>query len=255
MPTEVRVSKQGPVATLTLSSPDQLNVLSRTTLTQFGEALEQLSRDSELHALVLAGEGTRSFSAGADLNELVELDEQGAKEYAEFGQNLAQTLARFPVVTIAALQAPVYGGGVELALACDFRLASPRTVLHYQAAKLGLLPGWGGTQRLPLLVGRSRAKAMMIMCQPIEAQQALAWGLVDAVSDGPDLAPLVKRWTDDLEHLARHSTIQIKRALDLGANGDFAGEREAFAACFAHEGPQTLIRQWLARQKPAAADA
>jgi enoyl-CoA hydratase len=185
------------------------------------------------------------------LRELAELDLERAKEYAEFGQNLAQTLSRFPVVTVAALQAPAFGGGVELALACDFRLATPRTVIHYQAAKLGLLPGWGGTQRLPQLIGRSRSKAMMIMCEPIDANRALDWGLVDAVSDGSDLTTLIAQWNDTLVTMARHSTIQIKRALNLGAQGDFAGEREAFAACFAHGEPQTLIRRWLARQQPA----
>lgn len=247
MSTEIRVTKQGAVATLSFVSPDQLHILSRPTLSQLAEHLEQLIQDPELRVLVLTGDGSRTFSAGADLKELAELDAERAREYSEFGQKVAQAIARFPLVTIAALQAPVYGGGIELSMAFDFRLATPRTVIHYQAAKLGLLPGWGGTQRLPQLVGRSRAKAMMILCRPVRAEEALAWGLVDAVSDGPDLAPLLAEWAQTLAQTDRQSSIQIKRALDLGAGGDFAGERDAFAACFAAGAPQHLIRQWLAK--------
>lgn len=249
MSTEIRVSKQGAVATLSLTSPDQLHILSRPSLSQLREQLEALSHDPDLRVLVVTGEGSRCFSAGADLKELAELDAEQARAYAEFGQGVAQAIARFPVPTVAALQGPAYGGGIELSLAFDFRLASARTVLHYQAAKLGLLPGWGGTQRLPQLIGRSRAKAMMVACRPVAAAEALDWGLVDAVSPGPDLAPLVREWTDRLQDLDRQAAIQIKRALDLSATGDFAGEREAFAACFAAGAPQALIRQWLAKTR------
>lgn len=251
MTTTVDVVKSAGVATVTLDSPDGLHVLSRATMEALRDALDAVSRDVDLQALVLTAAGSRCFSAGADLKELVALDVDRAVAYSEFGQGVARTIARASVPTFAALNGPVYGGGIELALACDFRIAVPEVVIHYQAAKLGLLPGWGGTQRLPELVGRSRAKAMMLMCRSVSADEALDWGLVDDVSHGMTLADCVKGWTDTLVAMDRTSAIQIKRAIDLGSTGDFAGEREAFAACFASGRTQERIRTWMARSKPA----
>lgn len=249
MTTTVNVAKAAGVATLTLDSPDGLHVLSRTTMDALRDALDAVVRDVDLQAIVLTATGTRCFSAGADLKELVELDIVKAVAYSEFGQGVARTIARASVPTFAALNGPVYGGGIELALACDFRIAVPDVVIHYQAAKLGLLPGWGGTQRLPELVGRSRAKAMMLMCRSLSADEALDWGLVDDVSHGMSLEDCVKGWTDTLVGMDRTSAIQIKRAIDLGKMGDFAGEREAFAACFASGRTQERIRAWMGRSK------
>lgn len=247
MPTNVIVTKDGTVATLTLSSEDGLHVLSRTTLSALHEQLDALSHDSELRALVITGAGTRAFSAGADLRELAELDAESAKAFSAFGQTVTQELARFPVPTFAALNGPAYGGGIELALACDFRLAGPQSTIHYQASRLGLLPGWGGTQRLPGLVGAARAKAMMLLARPIAPPEALAWGLVDDVTDGPDMAPVIARWTASLDGLDAHAMIQIKRAIDLVGARDFIGEQAAFAACFANGRASALVRAWLDR--------
>lgn len=249
MTTTIDVVKTAGVATLTLDSPDGLHVLSRTTMEALRDALDAVSRDVDLQAMVLTATGARCFSAGADLKELVELDVDRAVAYSEFGQGIARAISRASVPTFAALNGPVYGGGIELALACDFRIAVPEVVVHYQAAKLGLLPGWGGTQRLPELIGRSRAKAMMLMCRSLSADEALDWGLVDDVSHGMTLADCVKGWTDTLVGMDRTSAIQIKRAIDLGKMGDFAGEREAFAACFASGKTQERIRAWMARSK------
>jgi enoyl-CoA hydratase len=245
MSTEVKIAKSGAVATLTLTSADGLHVLTEAALDGVRNGLDALSQDQELLAVVLTAEGTRTFSAGADLRRMADLDPERARAYSAHGQAVAQAIARFPVVTIAALNAPVYGGGIELALACDFRVAAQDCIFHYQAARLGLLPGWGGTQRLPQLVGRARAKAMMLMCRPVSADEALDWGLVDDVAHGSDLETAIRRWTDELVGLERHSVIQIKRALDLGQGGDYAGEREAFAACFSGGRTQTAIREWL----------
>jgi enoyl-CoA hydratase/carnithine racemase len=249
MTTQVKVAKAGGVATLTFESQNGMHILSRATMETLREALDGLSRDVELQALVITGAGSRCFSAGADLRELAELDLERAVAYSDFGQDVARMIARYSVPTFAALNGAAYGGGIELALACDFRIAMPETVIHYQAARLGLLPGWGGTQRLPDLLGRSRAKAMMLMCRPLSADEALDWGLVDDVCHGTDLAACVRGWTDTLVAMDRTSAIQIKRAIDLGAIGDFAGEREAFAACFASGRTQERIRAWLARSK------
>lgn len=250
MPTAVTVALSGPVATLKFESPDALHVLSRAALAELEAALQDLSARSEVRALILTGSGKRAFSAGADLSELAELTPGSAFAYAAYGQGIAQAITRFPVPTFAALNGPAFGGGVELALACDFRLAAPGARLHYQAAKLGLLPGWGGTQRLPLLVGPARAKAMMLLSRPVEAATALEWGLVDAVD--ADLPGLVAHWTADAAGADRQAGVQIKRALNLSARGDFASERQAFSACFAEGHAPELIRAWLNRGRVRA---
>jgi enoyl-CoA hydratase len=247
MPTNVIVSKDGAVARLTLSSDDGLHVLSRATMAQIHEHLDALAIDAELRAVVLTAEGTRAFSAGADLRELAELDHDSAKAYAVAGQAVTQALSRIPVPTVAALNGPAYGGGIELALACDFRVAAPHARIHYQASRLGLLPGWGGTQRLPDLVGPARAKAMMVMCQAVEPETALAWGLVDAVSSEAGVEEAVTAWLSGLEGLDGPAMIQIKRAIDYARPHDFSGEQAAFAACFANGRAAALVRAWLDR--------
>jgi enoyl-CoA hydratase len=249
MPTNVIVTKGGTVATLTLQSEDGLHILSRATLAALHEQLVDLSSDAELRALVLTGDGRRAFSAGADLRELAELDHESARAYSVYGQSVTQELARFPVPTIAALNGPAYGGGIELALACDFRVALPSARLHYQASKLGLLPGWGGTQRLAALVGPARAKAMMVLCRPVTPTEACDWGLVDVVAEGTELEPALARFLTELPALDRQAMIQIKRAIDLGAPHDFIGEQAAFAACFANGHAATLVRAWLNQSK------
>lgn len=247
MPTTVKLTRDGGVATLKLSSSEGLHILGRPVLEELVEYVDALSTDPNVSCLVLTGEGERTFSAGADLRALVEMTTTSARAYAEFGQKVTQSFARFPVPTICALNGPVYGGGIELAITCDIRVATQGTVFLYQAAKLGLLPGWGGTQRLPALVGPSRAKAMMLLCRPVGAPEALEWGLVDEVVPRSELREAVKRWAASATELARHSAVQIKRALDLGNPGDYAGEREAFAACFATGETQARIQEFLSR--------
>jgi enoyl-CoA hydratase len=249
MPTNVIVTNDGTVATLTLQSDDGLHVLSRDTLSALHEQLAVLSGDAGLRALILTGDGRRAFSAGANLRELAELDLESARAYSAYGQSVTQELARFPVPTVAALNAPAYGGGIELSLACDFRVAAPGAKLHYQASKLGLLPGWGGTQRLAALVGPARAKAMMVLCRPVSPQEALGWGLVDAVSDTDDVIAAARGFLGELGGYDAQAMIQIKRAVDLAAPKDFLGEQAAFAACFANGHAAGLVRAWLERTK------
>jgi enoyl-CoA hydratase/carnithine racemase len=235
------------VATLTFKSHDGLHVLSKSTLQALLEALDRLSTQPNIYALVLRGEGTRAFSAGANLRELAGFDQAAARAYSAFGQEVTMALARFPAMTLAALNGPAFGGGIELALACDFRLAHTDSRLHYQASLLGVLPGWGGTQRLPHWVGRQKANAMMLLCEPIGPATALAWGLVDDV--GSCLDTLLGAWLTRLAPLDRFASLQLKRAMDQAVLNNFVGEQEAFAACFADKRANARILEWLQRAK------
>ena len=129
--------------------------------------------------------GVPIFSVGADLNEVAELNGPEALQFAKMGQELMSAIAGYPAVVYAAIQGYCMGGGLDLALACHRRIASPHTILGHRGAALGLVTGWGGTQRLPRLVGKSKALEMFIAAEKIHAKEALELGLVDAITDDP----------------------------------------------------------------------
>ncbi|MEB3222274.1 MAG: enoyl-CoA hydratase/isomerase family protein [Candidatus Sericytochromatia bacterium] len=251
MATRVSLARQGDVVFMLLDSPTGLNVLSTDTLRELRDHLATLADEPSLRGAVLVGSGHRAFSAGADLNEVATLTPDTANAFSALGQDVADAIATLRVPVIAALNGPAYGGGVELALACDVRVAAAHSHLQYQAARLGLLPGWGGTQRLPWLVGPARARRMMLEGERADAEKALAWGLVDDVAPGASLpavlAERLARWREtDPGALA-----QTKRALNAAWRGDMASERAAFAACFESGTTQARIRAWL--EAPRAA--
>ena len=169
-------------AVLRLESPDGTNRLTRACVQALTKTLRDMAR--EPRPLVLTG-NERFFSAGADLKEIAALTGPEAYEFSKLGQSLMETLDRFPVPVGAAVSGYCMGGGLDLALACDFRIASPQTVFGHRGAALGLITGWGGTQRLPRLIGRTRALQMFVTAEKLSAPQAVQWGLVDGIADDP----------------------------------------------------------------------
>jgi len=151
--------------------------------------VRELTRQMELLAahpkpLIITG-NDRFFSAGADLNEIAALGAPDALAFAKSGQKLMHTVASFPAMTFAAIEGYCMGGGLDLALACRRRVCAPNAIFGHRGAALGLMTGWGGTQRLPRLIGKARAMQMFLAAEKLNAQQALAAGLVEAVSDDP----------------------------------------------------------------------
>ncbi|HVP44039.1 MAG TPA: enoyl-CoA hydratase/isomerase family protein [Terriglobales bacterium] len=183
------VEQRAEAAVVRLVSEDGTNRLTRACVLALTKAVRELVR--EVKPLIITG-NERFFSAGADLNEIVALDGPSAFVFGKMGQALMDAIDRFPAPVFAAVHGYCMGGGLDLALACDFRIASPHAVFGHRGAALGLMTGWGGTQRLPRLVGRARALEMFIAAEKLHAQQALAFGLVDAVVQNP-LAEAVRR--------------------------------------------------------------
>jgi enoyl-CoA hydratase/carnithine racemase len=140
--------------------------------------------------LVITG-NAHFFSAGADLNEIAELHGTEAFRFAQMGQRLMNAVANFPSPTVAAVHGYCMGGGLDLALACNRRIASPHAIFGHRGAALGLITGWGGTQRLPRLVGQARALQMFLAAEKLHARDALRYGLVEAVADDPLTAALL----------------------------------------------------------------
>jgi enoyl-CoA hydratase/carnithine racemase len=170
------------VAFLRLQSDDGTNRLTRTCVLALTEAVGDLARDP--HPLVITGNG-KFFSAGADLGEIAALTGPAAYEFSGMGQALANAVERFPAPAYAAIYGYCMGGGLDLALACHSRIASPHAIFGHRGAALGLITGWGGTQRLPRLVGKARALELFVAAEKLHAAEALRIGLVDAIAEDP----------------------------------------------------------------------
>lgn len=170
------------VRLLRLRSDDGTNRLTRECVLSLTKAIAELAEQSA--PLVLAG-NNRFFSAGAELQEIAALDGPTAYEFSKMGQSLMTAIAEFPAPVYAAISGYCMGGGLDLALACHRRIASPHAVFGHRGAALGLITGWGGTQRLPRLIGRGRALEMFVAAEKISARQALRIGLIDGIADDP----------------------------------------------------------------------
>jgi enoyl-CoA hydratase len=175
------LERRGAVTLLTVNRPDKLNALSRQTLAEIERAVDAFRRDAGQGVLIVTGAGDRSFVSGADIAELAALDARGAEELSRFGQGVMDRIERSPKPVLAAVNGYAFGGGCELALACHVRLASENAVLGLPEVGLGLIPGYGGTQRLPRLVGAGRAIELIATGRRVKADEALAIGLVSRV--------------------------------------------------------------------------
>ena len=177
-----RVEEQVGVRILRLQSDDGTNRLTRECVKSLTEKLGELALDAR--PLVVAG-NDRFFSAGADLKEISQLSGPDALAFARMGQELMEAIDHFPAPICAAISGYCMGGGLDLALACHRRIASPHAIFGHRGAALGLVTGWGGTQRLPRLIGKGRALEMFVAAGKIAAAEALRIGLVDAIADNP----------------------------------------------------------------------
>lgn len=173
-----QVESRDGVVVLRLVSPDNTNRLTRECVTALSETIEALAP----RPLLLAG-NTHFFSAGADLHEIAALDGPAAYEFSLMGQRLMNAVAAHPAPVCALVEGYCMGGGLDLALACRYRLASPHAIFGHRGAALGLITGWGGTQRLPRLVGKARALQMFLAAEKLHAAEALRIGLVDEISE------------------------------------------------------------------------
>ncbi|MEO5936521.1 MAG: enoyl-CoA hydratase/isomerase family protein [Terriglobales bacterium] len=172
---------------LRLHSDDGTNRLTRARVEALTEAVEGVAPEGR--PLIITGNG-RFFSAGADLNEIAQLHGAAAYDFALLGQRLMQAVDRFPAAVIAAVRGYCMGGGLDLALACDIRIAAPNAIFGHRGVALGIITGWGGTQRLPRLIGKARALQMFLAAEKLHAPQALEWGLVSDISEDPVAAAL-----------------------------------------------------------------
>jgi enoyl-CoA hydratase len=177
----LRLERREQVTVLFVNRPQVLNAINRETLAEIADAARAFVLDDEQGALVITGQGEKAFISGADINELAPLGPAAAEDISRFGQGVVDVLEQSPKPVIAAVNGYAFGGGCELALACHMRLASENAVLGLPEVKLGIIPGYGGTQRLPRLVGPGRALELILSGRNIKADEAERIGLVNRV--------------------------------------------------------------------------
>lgn len=247
---------EGAVAVLTLNRPDAMNALSARLKEELAQALARLSGSEEVRALILTGAGARAFCAGADIKERAGTDPTPEEFAAAQRGTLAlfDSLARFPAPTIAALNGVAFGGGAELALACDFRLAAESARIGLPEVNLGVIPAAGGTQRLARLIGPAAAKRMILLGDPVTAQAALAMGLVDGVAPQGELMAGAHALAGRLAAKPPMAVRLAKRVIDDGYETDLASgielELAAAAQLFASEDRKEGMRAFVEKRAP-----
>lgn len=207
----VKLDRRGAVAVLTIDRADRRNALSRDALLAFGRLGRELADDPAVRAIVITGAGDKAFCAGADLKERQGMSPDDVRRQVGLYRTELGVLARSPKPVVAAINGVAFGGGLELALICDLRVAAPHAELALPETSLGIIPGAGGTQRLPRVVGEARAKEMILLGRRLTAPEALAWGLVNRVS--PEGAPVVDDAIAWIEPIASGAPIAQAAAL------------------------------------------
>jgi len=224
--TSASLKIDGPIATITLSSPTGVNILAPALIESLGEIVGKLQRERGLRVVALRGEG-KTFAAGADIAQMSTFDEAQARRYSENGHRVFDAIEALPQVTIAGINGHALGGGCELALAFDVRIAVATAKLGQPESRLGLIPGWGGTIRLPKVVGLPTARRLMFTGDALSAEDAARIGLVDEVVPvATDLDAAIAKWAERLKPASPAAIARIKLALRSG------DEKEQFAASF-----------------------
>lgn len=240
--------KQGPVGILTINQPETLNALNISVLKELGQAFDKFAEDAELRVIVLTGAG-RSFVAGADIAEMSGLDAEAGKIFGQLGASVFRKIELSEKIVIAAVNGYALGGGCELALACDIRMASEKAKFAQPETGLGIVPGFSGTQRLPRIIGVGKAKELIYTGRVIDAAEACRIGLVNSVTEpGMLLSEAVKM----AEQIASRSPLAVqyaKEAINRGIETDIdtgiAIENGLFGLCFATEEQKQKMRAFL----------
>ncbi len=239
---------------LTVNRPRALNALDRHTIGELAQVLDAVALDRSVRALVLTGAGEKAFVAGADINELAQLSAVAGRDYGLFGQSVLDRIEQSPKPFIAAVNGFALGGGCELAMACHLRIASENAKLGQPEVKLGIIPGYGGTQRLARLVGKGRALQLVMTGEQITAQQALAIGLVNEVVPPADLLGeaevLAKKIAANAPLAIRFALEAVNRGLEMPLAEGLFLEATLFSLCCTTEDMKEGTKAFL-EKRPA----
>ncbi len=247
--------KDGHVATLTVNRPDKLNALNAETIQSLHNNLQDVRNDKRIRALIVTGSGSKAFVAGADIAELASLSVNEGQELARKGQELLfNYVENMPKPVIAAVNGFALGGGLELAMSCHIRIASDNAKMGLPEVSLGLIPGYGGTQRLAQLIGKGKALELITTAGMLTAEEALHWGLVNRVVPQAELA---NEANTIAANIAKQSPTAIQHALESVQAGFEVGQTDAlkeeiahFGQCFGNEDFKEGTTAFLEKRKP-----
>ena len=249
----IKVEVSDAIAILTFNRPEVLNALNLEMIEEFRRALVDVQKMPEVKVLMLTGSG-KAFVAGADIKILQELDPLGAKQFSQTGQSAMIALEAMDIPVIACVNGFALGGGCEIAVACDFICASEKAKLGLPEISLGVIPGFGGTQRLARLVGKGRAKELCMTGRMITAQDAFAMGLVTRVFPAESLMDETLKIAKTISEKGRVSLRAVKHVIDNGLDTDLktgcALEADAFSICFASPDQNEGMTAFLEKRPP-----
>lgn len=242
----------GGIFTVTINRPDKLNALNREVMNELNSVLDEIGSNSDIRAVILTGAGQKGFVAGADIREFVGLSKEEGQALAQKGQDIFFRIERCSKPIVAAVNGFALGGGCELAMSCHFRIASENAKFGQPEVNLGLIPGYGGTQRLVHLIGKGRAMELLMTGNMIDAQTALQYGLVNAVVPQEEL---LNRAKAILEIIVAKAPLAISKCIaaanDAFTEHGYQTEVEAFGECFATEDMKEGTAAFLEKRKPA----
>jgi enoyl-CoA hydratase len=248
----------GGIVVVTINRPTALNALNRAVLGELEAAFAALSRDKSIRVVIITGSGTKAFVAGADIAEMQNMSPAAARNFAKYGQGIFAALERLPQPVIAAINGFALGGGCELAMACDIRIAAENAKFGQPEIGLGITPGFGGSQRLPRLIGEGRAKELLFTADVIDAADALRIGLVNKIVP---VGQVLEAATAMARKIATRSPVAIgycKTAIREGQNSELdsaiAYEAEVFGLCFADTDQSEGMTAFIEKRAPTFAD-
>jgi Enoyl-CoA hydratase/carnithine racemase len=248
------LEKNGPVAVLTLNRPKALNALNSDTLTELSTALDELGRDSSVKVVILTGSGEKAFVAGADISQMKDFNSLEGRRFAQLGQATFRKIELLPQPVIAAINGFALGGGCELSMACDIRIASENAKFGQPEVTLGLTAGFGGTQRLPRLVGTGLASEILFTGDIIDAQEAYRIGLVNKVYPLETLMEEAQKLAKRIAGRAPAAVQLSKSAIQRGVNMDLdsaqAYESEVFGLTFSTKDQTEGCTAFVEKRKP-----
>jgi len=252
---QLKIEIQGPVATVTINRPEKLNALNRALIQELADSIEIIEKHQEVRVVILTGEGEKAFVAGADISEFAHFNQtQGETLSAEGQEKLFNRIENFTKPVIAAINGFALGGGLELAMACHIRLASNNARLGLPEVSLGVIPGYGGTQRLAQLIGKGRAMELICSAQMISADEAYRMGLVNKVVALEELLGEAQKLA---QKIAANSPNAIRAAIAAlnaqypTAHPGYQEEVRRFGSCFGHPDFEEGTTAFLEKRKPS----
>lgn len=249
----VLLEKEGAVATLTVNRPKALNALNRDTLLDIKAAIECCRDDAEVNVIIITGAGDKAFVAGADITFMQEMNALEGREFGLLGQSVFSLIESIEKPVIAAINGFALGGGCELAMACDFRICSDASKFGQPEVGLGVTPGFGGTQRLPRLVGTGMAKQLLYSGDMIDAAEALRIGLVNAVLPVDELMPYVKKLAARIasrgQVAVRFCKVAVNEGMQTDIDRSMTLEADLFGLCFATQDQKEGMKAFVEKRK------